>query len=411
MKLTQPQQEIISSTARFKVVAAGRRFGKSFASIAALAKHARFPGRRCLYVAPSYRMGKQIIWDDLKQFLREKHWVKRINESELTVQLVNGSSIMIRSADNPDSIRGIGVDFVVIDEAADIPRLDDTWRAVIRPTLSDREGHALIIGSPKGRNYFYDMWNTVDSNWQSWQYTTAQGGNVSPQEIETARKDLDERTFKQEYLAEWVDYSGLIYYAFGEHNLCNNTLPGDLRMPIHIGGDFNIDPMYSVLGYQTSDGLHIFDEIEIWGSNTDEMAREIQLRYPGRKIIFYPDAAGQARKTSANGITDHIILKNAGFELRVGQQNPAVKDRIAAVNSAFKSKDGVIKLTIDPKCVKLIEALRKHTYKDGTQQPDKGKWDHYGDALGYVTNSLYPIRQNLRSRNQPIRRNTGGAKR
>ena len=101
--------------------------------------------------------------------MREKHWVKRINESELTVQLVNGSSIMIRSADNPDSIRGIGVDFVVIDEAADIPRLDDTWRAVIRPTLSDREGHALIIGSPKGRNYFYDMWNTIDSNWQSWQ--------------------------------------------------------------------------------------------------------------------------------------------------------------------------------------------------------------------------------------------------
>ena len=407
MKLTNPQLEISNSTARFRVAACGRRFGKSYLAINELAKFSRYPNRKCMAIFPSYRMGKQIVWDDLKAFLRQKRWVKKVNESELTITLVNGSQILIRSADNPDSIRGVGLDFVVIDEAADIPKLDETWRAVIRPTLSDREGHALIVGSPKGRNFFYDLHNTVDPDWKSWQFTTLQGENVSEEEVEAAKKDLDERTFKQEYLAEWVDYSGLIYYAFGEHNLCNNTLPGDLRMPIHIGGDFNIDPMYSVLGYQTTTGLHIFDEIEIWGSNTDEMAREIQLRYPGRKIIFYPDAAGQARKTSANGITDHIILKNAGFELRVGQQNPAVKDRIAAVNSAFRSKDGAIKLTIDPKCVKLIEALRKHTYKDGTQQPDKGKWDHYGDALGYLTNSLYPIRQNMRTMNQPIRRTTG----
>ena len=113
MKLTNPQREILDSPARFKVVAAGRRFGKSFASIAALAKHARFPMTKCLYIAPSYRMGKQIIWDDLKVFLRDKRWTKKVNESELTITLVNGSQIMIRSADNPDSIRGIGVDFVL----------------------------------------------------------------------------------------------------------------------------------------------------------------------------------------------------------------------------------------------------------------------------------------------------------
>ena len=157
-------------------------------------------------------MGKQIIYDDLLAFLRERRWLKKVNVSELTFTLVNGSQIMIRSADNPDSIRGIGVDFVVIDEAADIPRLADTWQAVIRPTLSDREGHALIIGSPKGRNFFYDMYNNTDADWQSWQFTTLQGGNVSEAEIESAKKDLCEKTFKQEYMAEWVDFSGLIYY-------------------------------------------------------------------------------------------------------------------------------------------------------------------------------------------------------
>ena len=146
MKLTNPQQEISNSSARFRVAACGRRFGKSYLAINELAKFSRYPNRKCMAIFPSYRMGKQIVWDDLKSFLRQKRWVKKVNESELTITLVNGSQILIRSADNPDSIRGVGLDFVVIDEAADIPKLDETWRAVIRPTLSDREGHALIVG-------------------------------------------------------------------------------------------------------------------------------------------------------------------------------------------------------------------------------------------------------------------------
>ena len=406
MRLTDPQREILNSPARFKVVAAGRRFGKSYASIAALAKHARFPNRKCLYIAPSYRMGKQIIWDDLKTFLREKRWVKRINESELTIQLVNGSQILIRSADNPDSIRGIGVDFVVIDEAADIPKLDDTWRAVIRPTLSDREGHALIIGSPKGRNYFYDMWNTVDDNWRSWQFTTLQGGNVSEEEIEAARRDLDERTFRQEYLAQWVDFSGLIYYNLQDENIITMPIP-DQRI-IEIGMDFNVDPGAAVIGFRHAGGVHIHDEVEMFGTNTYEMVAEINNRYPNYKKTVYPDSAGSQRKSSAaSGITDHVILKNAGYDLRVGASNPAVADRIAAVNSAFKSADGIIKLTIDPRCKKLIECLRKQTYREGTRQPEKAGLDHFPDALGYMINNLFPIRVEHTKKYAPQRRSTG----
>lgn len=407
MKLTPPQREILDSPARFKVVAAGRRFGKSYASIAALAQHARHPNKKCLYIAPSYRMGKQIIYDDLLAFLRERRWLKKVNVSELTFTLVNGSQIMIRSADNPDSIRGIGVDFVVIDEAADIPRLADTWQAVIRPTLSDREGHALIIGSPKGRNFFYDMYNNTDADWQSWQFTTLQGGNVSEAEIESAKKDLCEKTFKQEYMAEWVDFSGLIYYNMSVDNIVEMPIPPQFM--IEIGSDYNIDPMVSVLGFRHAGGLHIFDEIELYGSNTYEMVAEINRRYPQHRKNVYPDAAGQARKTSAmGGITDHVIMKNAGYKLIVGNTNPAVKDRLAAVNSAFKSHDGTIKLTISPKCKGLIESLQKHTYKEGTKQPDKNSgFDHWGDALGYCVNSMFPIRVETSGARAPVRRQTG----
>jgi hypothetical protein len=411
MKLTEPQKDILNNPARFKVVASGRRFGKTYASIAALAKHSRYPNSKCMYIAPSYRMAKQIVWEDLKLMLKQRRWAKRINESELTITLVNNSQIMLRSADNPDSIRGVGLDFVVIDEAADIDNSGEAWGAVIRPTLSDREGHALIIGSPKGRNWFYDLYQNAKhyEDWHSWQYTTAEGGNVSEAEINQARQDLDERTFQQEYLAQFVNYSGVIYYAFGEHNIKSMPQPADLRTPLHIGMDFNIDPGCAVIGYQHREGIHIFDELEIYGTDTGEMSREIQQRYPNRKIIVYPDAAGAQRKTSAGGVTDHIILKNSGFELKVGSINPSVKDRIAAVNSVCKSNDGVVKLSVEPSCKKTIECLRKQVYKEGTRQPEKSGYDHMNDALGYLINHLYPLRQNVKPAPVGgIRRQTGG---
>jgi len=392
MKLTQLQSEIINDKNRFKIIVSGRRSGKTFCAISSLAKYARYPGRKCMYVAPSYRMAKQIAWEDLKQTLNEKSWTKKINESDLTVTLINGSTIFLRSADNPDSIRGIGLDYVVIDEAADIG--EEAWKAVIRPTLSDRQGAAMIITSPKGRNWVYETFQNAKHlpDWRAWQFTTAQGGIVAQEELFQAKQDLDERTYKQEYEAEFVDYSGLIYYAFGEHNILDIQFGDAQRIPIHIGMDFNVDPGCAVLGFKHNNGIHIYDELEIWGTDTQEMTKEIQRKYPHRAYICYPDASGAQRRTSAGGITDHIILKNAGFKLQVGSINPAVKDRIAAVNSVCKAQDGTSKLTISPKCKKTINALRKHTYKEGTRQPEKGEFDHLCDALGYMINNLYPVR-------------------
>jgi len=394
MILTEPQKEILNYPARFKVVVSGRRFGKTYASIASLAKHASKPNSKVMYVAPSYRMAKQIVWEDLKEMLRSKNWIKKINESELTITLVNASIIMLRSVDNPDSIRGLGLDHVVIDEAADVSSLDEAWNAVLRPCLSDREGSALIISSPKGRGYLYDLYQNEQrlEDWKSWQYTTIQGGNVTAEEIATAKAQLDERTFKQEYLAQWVDYSGLIYYSFGNHNVLERNDLLDANTMLHIGIDFNVDPGCAVIAVKTRLGLHIIDELEIFGTNTQEMCAEIQRKYRNRRAIAYPDASGAQRRTSAGGITDHIILSNAGFQLKVGAVNPAVKDRIASVNSVLKEDN--IRLTIDPKCVKVINGLSKHVYKEGTRQPEKDSGlDHFNDALGYMINHLFPLHQ------------------
>ena len=406
MKLTPIQKQILQNPARFKCIIAGRRGGKTFCSIAYLAQHARLPNRKCLYVAPTHAMCRQILWNDLKTLLREKNWIKRINESNLEITLINNSLIMLRSADTPDRMRGLGVDACVIDEAADID--EEAWQAVIRPALSDRQGSAMIISSPKGRNWLFDLYEDAKhlDDWWSLQYTTAEGGNVSEEEIAQARRDLDERTFQQEYEAQFVNYSGVIYYAFGEHNISQMPMPEDNRIPLHIGMDFNVDPGCAVIGHQHNGGIHIFDEVEMYGTNTQEMVQEIQRRYPGRRYICYPDASGAQRRSSAGGITDHIILKNAGFDLRVGSVNPAVKDRIAAVNSVLKEDN--TRLTIDAKCKKVIDGLRKHTYKEGTRQPEKGEYDHFNDALGYLVNNQYPLKQTINKPGFQIRRNTGG---
>lgn len=396
MALSIPQQSIFDSPARFRAVAAGRRFGKTYLSMYEIARVARFPNKRIFYVAPTYRQGKQIIWEDLKQELVDRKWVKRVNESDLTLTLVNGSRISVRSADNPDSMRGVSLDFAVLDECAFMDK--SVWTEVLRPTLSDRLGGALFISTPQGFNWFYDMYmfaqNTTD--WESFQYTTIQGGNVADSEIEAAKRDLDLKTFKQEYEASFENAGSIIYYAFDiKANIGKYT--GDMPKVIHVGCDFNINPISAVVGLQHRNGtMNIIDEIVIKDSNTDELAQELLRRYPGYNIVAYPDPAGAARKTSAGGRTDHSILMSYGIEVKAKRSHPAIKDRINAMNKMFCDASGERRLFIDPKCTETIKCVTKHQYKEGTMIPEKDgnpDYSHQNDAFGYMIDYLYPIKR------------------
>ncbi len=393
MRLTPPQSDIFQSPDRFRVVVAGRRFGKTFLSTAELLNKALSePDQNVWYVAPTYKAAKEIAWDMLTSQIPSEY-IDKTNETALTINFKNGSSISLKGAEKPDNLRGRSLDFVVLDEFADMRK--EAWFEVIRPSLSDRQGGALFIGTPKGRNHFYDLYGKGvddDEGWKSYQYTTIEGGNVPPDEIESARADLDERTFQQEYEAAFVSYSGVIYYSFKrEESVRRHT---DDCHVIHVGMDFNLDPMSAVLMTRKDDTLHVFDEIVMFGSNTDEMVAELRERYGNGTIVIYPDPASRQRKTSAGGRTDLSILQNAGFEVRVRNSHAAVRDRINAVNSRLLSKDGQRRLYVDPKCKKVIESLERHTYKEGTSQPDKdGGFDHMNDALGYAVEYLFPIRK------------------
>lgn len=398
MPLSKAQDAIANDTHRFRVVVAGRRFGKTHLSIRELCYHAREPDQEVWYVAPTYRQAKQIVWRKLKHKLQDLKWAKKINESELSITLKNNSTISLKGADNADSLRGVGLDFMVMDEFADV---DETaWTEVLRPTLADKEGKALFIGTPKGiGNWAHDLYTMPTEQpgtWSSYQFTTLDGGNVKPEEIEAAKRDLDERTFRQEFMATFETYSGRIYYAFDRKDNCIAPESLDISI-IYIGMDFNIDPMSAVIAVRQGDNLYVIDEIRMFSSNTTEIVEEIKSRYGKSKVFVYPDPAARQRKTSAAGATDLTILSNAGFNVKAPSAHTPVRDRINAVNSRLKDAKGEQHLFIHPKCKYTIEGLERHTYKEGTSQPDKDSgYDHMMDALGYMVDYMFPVRRDVK---------------
>ena len=396
MPLTEPQKKVIKDDSRFRVLITGRRFGKTYLAINELAKFASQPNKKVWYVAPSYRQAKAICWGVLKEKMIQHKWVKSINHSDLTITLKNNSQITLRGSDNENSLRGVGLHGLVMDEFADISK--ETWFEVLRPTLSDTKGHALFCGSPRGfGNWSYELYKMGETNkdWKSFQYTTLEGEQVSEDEIEQAKQDLDLRTFQQEYEATFVNYSGMIYYNFSrDKNIVEkyNKNTGIL----HIGLDFNVDPMSAVVCVLENDRIFMIDDIQIYSSNTNEMCEEIRTRYKNIQIVVYPDPSARQRKTSAGGLTDLAILKNNGFDVRCRSTAPLVRDRINAVNSKLKNVNGKSSLFIVKSCKNAIKSIERQIYKEGTHIPDKDSgYDHMNDALGYLVEYNFPLKRNF----------------
>jgi hypothetical protein len=207
------QQEVFKDQTRFKVVAAGRRCGKSrMAAVTLLIEGLKCPqGSAVLYVSPTMGQSRQIIWDLLLDLGREVIQSSHVNNLDIT--LINGARIYVRGADRPDTLRGVSLTYAVLDEVADIK--PEAWEQVIRASLSDKRGRALFIGTPKGRNWFYDTFKLGESeddpDWKSWHFTTADNPLIDAKEIESAKKTLSTFAFKQEYMASFTNAGSDIF--------------------------------------------------------------------------------------------------------------------------------------------------------------------------------------------------------
>ena len=397
MSLHPAQNMVYRDPHRFKVVVAGRRWGKTALSRTTLVTRVRIPKQKVWYVAPSYRMAKMIMWDELKEAI-PKEWVTKIHETELSIRLVNGSKIECKGADQPDTLRGVGLHYVVLDEFQDMHI--DTWTKVIRPTLATTGGDALFIGTPKAFNHLYEVYSFgqdgAKAQWASWQFPTISSPFIPEQEIEAAKEDMDPKSFRQEFEASFETMSGRVYHQF-DRNVHTGNHKFNPKLPIWVGQDFNIDPMSTVILQPQPNGeLWAVDEIYFYNSNTEEIVEELERRYwrHANQIVIYPDPAGNNRQ-HARGESDLDIFREHGFKrIKYRRKHPKVADRVNCVNKLLKDATGRILLRIDSSCKNLIGSLDQTMYRPGSRDVDKAaNVEHLADALGYPIELEFPSRK------------------
>lgn len=406
-RLSRPQATILSSKKRFKVVCAGRRFGKSWLSGAAImGQMANHPKSVVWYVAPTRGMAKKIMWDTWLNEYIPKEYIAEKNKLDMTIRFINGSVLYVLSSDNPDSLRGSGVDLMILDECCEMK--EGTYD-VLRPVLSDKyvQGRALFVSTPNGHNWFYRLYQRGIENpeeYDVFQYTTIEGGNVDEQEIESARRDMSPKMFAQEYLASFETLSNRVYENYSRtENVCEVEDWWGRSGDIHVGIDFNVNPMTAAIAVEQERNLIFFDEIVEPNSSTQVLCQTIKRRYPNVHVYAYPDPTGKKRQTSARvGVTDFTILKSNGFTVCSPFAPYSTRDKFNSFNTALLDASGNRSVFFAKnKCPKLKSALEGYCYKENGEDTDKSQgFDHITDAAAYLVAYRKPIKR-TRGLNRP----------
>ena len=374
------RKAILKDPTRYKVICSGRRWGKSYFSLMYLLHKPFKANERRWVIFPTYRQAKMVSWSILKNIFAGKP--VSINETELSITLSNGAKVELKGADKPDSLRGVSTTMVVLDEYSYMK--ENVWGEIIQPTLAETKGSALFVGTPTGvQNHFYDLFvkgQSEGGDYKSWQFTTLDGGFISAEEVENAKKNLDKRTFQQEYEASFLTAANRVAYNFNRDIHCK-VMEKSPRM--FWGVDFGVASyMTAVLMCENTAGeIYVFDEIGLQNSNTFELAQRMKQIAPS--LPCYPDPAGKAR-TSNSTKSDHIILQEAGFTVISKKANPTQKDRMNALNRMLEDATGKHKLFVNPKCKNLIRDLELCTLENG-QILKTETLSHFLDGL------MYPI--------------------
>ena len=402
------QQEVLIDPARFKVMASGRRVGKSYLAAVASYNHClEEPNRRALIIGPTVSMIRESIWQTLKGLVHPDHINGYPREIDLEIRFINGSKITLKGFDRPDALRGISPSptFIVLDEFAYIKQ--HAFTEVILPMTSDpqRKAKVFVISTPKGiTNDFYKLWIRGQEDktglWKSWQFTAESVRPDMKEELDLARSTMDEKSFNQEYCATFNNTGDSVFYNFNRNvNVTENLLAIEPGEPIHISIDFNVKIMASTVWCHRGNQLHAMDEF-YGNADTYQLIRSIKGKYKNRDITCYPDASGRAMKTSAaTGTTDFSILRNAGFKVLARSKQPPIIDSVNSVNALLKDATGKSRLYFNKNTTpRTIASIETTTWKEGFTTGmdnaiiDKSKGvEHFSDGIRYICEFLYPI--------------------
>jgi hypothetical protein len=383
------QLEVHKSRKRFSVLVCHRRFGKSVLSINELIKTAADkPRSLCAFIAPTYRQGKSIAWEYLKFYTQPLLKIGGTrNESELRIDLFNGSRIQIFGADNPDSIRGLGFDAVVLDEYAIMaPRV---WTEIVRPAVADKLGWVLFIGTPMGHNQFWEVYDYAlrgHDDWYGKLYRASDTKVIPVEELEQARSIMTPEQYEQEFECSFTAAVSGSYY-------------GRLITKAEKDGRIGNVPIDDNVGVETWWDLGIGDSTAIWFAQ--RVGQEIHLvdyyETSGESLAHYADVLNEKNYSYTSHIAPHDIMAR---ELGTG------KSRLEVANELGINFDIAPKLEVDhgiesvrnalpfcyfdrEKCKVGLDALRQYRKQwDEKNQVFKNKplhnWcSHAADSFRY----------------------------
>jgi hypothetical protein len=378
--------------------------------------------------APTRDQAKRIFWDDLKA-LSDPELIHDVSDGELCITYINGAQVWVVGMDKPERIEGQPWDGGGLDEFANMK--PNAWGANVRPALSDRKGWCDLFGVPEGRNHYYEVDLRAKAQMKElgdaseWgHYSWPSRDILPPEEIEAARRDLDELTFAQEYEASFVNFEGRAYYQFTEETHCA-PLKYDPVSVLTFAFDFNVEPgVAAVIQEQRlpgqyerdKNGVQLLDRPiigtgvigEVWiprNSNTPAVCRKLIAdwgKHPG-PVRCYGDATGGARGTAKVAGSDWDLIRTElqpvfkdRLSFRVKSANPKERARINAVNTRLRNGIGEIHLMVDgakaPHVVKDFEGVT--LLKGGSGEIDKKTapmLTHISDGIGYNIEFEFPV--------------------
>lgn len=391
------QNDLHSQLQRYNVLVAHRRFGKTVFCINELIDRALFNRQtdpRYAYIAPFFNQAKDVAWEYLKRYTRPIPG-SQANESELRVDLPNKARVRLYGADNPDRLRGLYLDGVVLDEYGQMnPTI---WPEIIRPMLVDRQGWAVFIGTPFGRNHFAEMFETHDNDpeWMVKRFRASDTGIINPVELHAARKAMSEDQYNREFQCSFdaaipgAYYARLLQQAEDDNRI--TRVPYDPGYPVDTSWDLGMDDMTSIWFYQEIGlSLHVIDYYENNNEEPPHYAGVLKGKPYKTYGRHYLPHDGGSRGTMTKMTWESQLRSLEIGQIHVGQKRPPL-ERVNATRKLLP------KCVFDKqKCAKGIEALRMyHTEYDDDKKTFKETplhdWSsHPADSFGEYAVSKLP---------------------
>uniref|UniRef100_A0A6M3KQH2 Putative terminase n=1 Tax=viral metagenome TaxID=1070528 RepID=A0A6M3KQH2_9ZZZZ len=315
-------------------------------------------GGRAWWVAPSYPVSA-VGWRGIRQLARQIPDTD-IRHVDRIITMPSGGTVQVRSADNPDSLRGEGLDFVVLDECAFIK--EAAWTEALRPALSDRQGRALFISTPKGRNWFWRHWQRgydgSDGEWKSWRFPTSSNPYIPVSEIEAAKNSLPDRIFRQEYLAEFIDDAGGVFRGVMDAATAEEqtqATPGHAYVMGVDWGKYNDFTVLAMVDATNGEVVAVdrFNQID-WAIQTGRLKALYER--------FMPDTIIAERNSMGDPLVEQLI--GDGLPVMAFTTTNASKAQIIdGLALAFERKD--IKILADPVLVSELQAFEAQRLPSG----------------------------------------------